>query len=476
MLTKTDFLLYLDCPLHLWAKSHDQMEEKVPNEHEKFLIKQGYEIEKLAQQFIEEVLMEEKYSPEATVSFQDEVEDGGYHARLDAFVHDPEKDIYDLYEIKSSTSVDKDNKYDATFQHLLCQDVLPINKTYLLHLNGEYVKNGELDISKLFVVKDMTKDIEKLQDEVKMERAKALEVMNKDLPPKDEHCFKPNDCSCSQLCHPDLHKSPIYDLPYGNKKKYQSLLQMGCSSLVEIPDDFKLSLRQETLVCSAKQDSPVIKAEEIKKELNKLVYPLYFLDYETFNSALPLYNGQKPYQQTVFQYSLHILDSPNGKLKHEEFLWLGNEDPSKALCEQLVKDVGTKGSVIVWNKGFEMGRNKELAEFQPKFAKQLLDINKRVFDLMEIFSKCLYVDYKFHGSCSIKNVLPVLVPSLSYKDLTINQGDQAMMTWYNLVHGEISKGKNFGVKKQAMAGSLLEYCKLDTLAMVEIWKHLVGVI
>jgi hypothetical protein len=476
MLTKTDFLLYLDCPLHLWAKSHGQAEEKKPNEHEKFLIKQGYEIEKLAQQFIEEVLMEEKYSSEATVSFQDEVEDSGYHARLDAFVHDPEKDIYDLYEIKSSISVDKSNKYDATFQHLLCQDVLPINKTYLLHLNGEYVKKGELNISKLFVVKDMSKDIEKLQDEVKRERAKALAVMNSNEPPKDEHCFKPNVCSCSQLCHPDLHDSPIYDLPYGNKKKYQSLLQMGCSSLVEIPDDFKLSLRQETLVCSAKQGLPVIKAEEIKKELNKLVYPLYFLDYETFNSALPLYNGHKPYQQIVFQYSLHILDSPDGELKHEEFLWLKNEDPSRAICEQLVKDVGTKGSVIVWNKGFEMGRNKELAEFQPKFAKQLLGVNKRVFDLMEVFSKCLYVDYKFHGSCSIKSVLPVLVPSLSYKDLTINQGDQAMMSWYDLIHGKMSKGKNFGVKKQAVAGSLLEYCKLDTLAMVEIWKHLVGVV
>ncbi|MEX2436791.1 MAG: DUF2779 domain-containing protein, partial [Candidatus Paceibacterota bacterium] len=195
--------------------------------------------------------------------------------------------------------------------------------------------------------------------------------------------------------------------------------------------------------------------------------PLYFLDYETAMSVIPLYDGTKPYQQIPFQYSLHTVEFPDSEPKHTEYLHRDSNNPVPNLLENLRKDIGNKGSIIVWFKAFETRRNDEMGEIMPKYKEFLEDLNNRVVDLMDPFSNGWFVDKNFKGSSSIKNVLPVLAPDLSYKDLEVQEGGAAQRLWMENVFNNDGNKDN-----EKLFFDLIEYCKLDTLAMVKIWQTL----
>lgn len=463
-LTKSNFLTFLESPLHLWASVNNKQENRTFSVYDQLIAKQGYEVEALAKEFLQQKVARE-YPAGSTIDFQYRLDDDSYEAKIDALVHDVANNTYDLYEIKSSTKVDKQNKYDATFQHLIGKSTLPVNKTYIVHVNGEYVKNGEIDLNDFFMVVDMTEVISKLEDEVFELRTKALAIIADSNPPLEDHCYKPKTCPCLKLCHPNLDEHSVYDLSWWKVGQYEKLVANGYQHLQDIPETEELNPKQLLQIRSIKQNQAIVDNEGVQRELGNLTFPLYFLDYETINPAIPVFDGYKPYQHIIFQYSLHVMENPDDEeLKHYEFLETQKIDPSKKITEELLKVIGTEGSVIVWNKSFECGRNKELGLLQPMYADELGGINERVFDLMEIFSKGLYVDYRFHGSASIKKVLPVLVPNLSYADLEIGEGATAMTKWWKMVNGDAAKDQT--------ARDLLKYCELDTWAMVEIWRKL----
>ncbi len=471
-LTKPNFLTFLDSPLHLWAEVNNQLEDKELSVYDQLIAKQGYKVEKLAKKFLEQKLKNE-YPGGSTIEFQYQLTDGSYEAKIDALVHDAVNNTYDLYEIKSSTKIDKQHKYDVTFQYLIGKATLPINKTYLVHINSDYVKNRELNLNQFFVIEDMKVVIDKLEDEVFRLRSDALEIINLTKPPLESHCYKPKTCPCKNLCHPDLSEYPVYDLSWWKAGQYEKLVAKGYQDLIDVSKEDELNPKQLLQLRSIKQNKPIIDSEGIKRELGNLTFPLYFLDYETYGSAVPIFDGYKPYQHIVFQYSLHVLETPDSKeLKHFEFLETRKQDPSENITKALLSVIGDNGSIIVWNKNFECKRNEELAQLQPLYADELLALNERVYGLMEIFKDGLYVDYRFHGSASIKKVLPVLVPELSYDGMEIGEGATAMTKWWEMVNGFGTKNKYFSGKKQTIAWNLLKYCELDTLAMVEIWRVL----
>ena len=434
-LTKSNFLTFLDSPLHLWASVNNKQENRTFSVYDQLIAKQGYEVEALAKEFLQQKVARE-YPAGSTIDFQYQLTDGSYEAKIDVLIHNVVNNTYDLYEIKSSTKIDKQNKYDVTFQHLIAKSTLPVNKTYLVHVNSDYVKNGEIDVSEFFVIVDMSEVILKLENEVFQLRNQALAVTTDGNPPLESHCYKPNDCPCLKLCHPNLSEHPVYDLSWWKVGQYEKLVASGYQHLQDIPETEELNPKQILQIRSIKQNQPIIDYEGVQRELVNLTFPLYFFDYETINPAIPAFDGYKPYQHIVFQYSLHVMENPDdSELKHYEFLMTDKREPSKEITEELLKVIGSKGSVIVWNKSFERGRNKELGLLQPMYADEFALINERIFDLMEIFSKGLYVDYRFHGSASIKKVLPVLVPNLSYADLEIGEGATAMTKWWEMVNG-----------------------------------------
>ena len=248
-------------------------------------------------------------------------------------------------------------------------------------------------------------------------------------------------------------------------KKFD-LYQKGILELTDIPDDYPLNTNQHLQVESEKTGKTFINNPEIKKFVRSLNYPLYFLDFETFQSAIPLFDRSKSYQQTVFQYSLHILDKPGGTLQHKEFLAEPKGDPRIPFIKQLIKDLDTAGDIVVYNRGFETSRLREIATFFPQYTAQVQAINSRVIDLMIPFSKKYYYTPEMKGSYSIKKVLPSLVPQFSYDDMDINNGMAASLSYENLYY-EKDQAVIDKTKKD-----LLEYCQLDTLAMVEILKVL----
>jgi hypothetical protein len=465
-LTKSDFLSFLEAPMHLWAKKNFAIKKDMTtfNAH---LIKQGYEVEKLAKQYLKLYISE---NPEySELIWQKSYCYKNYQIKIDALLYNSNLQTYDIYEIKSSTSIKKENLSDVTFQYLILKELLPIINIYILHLDKDYIRQGELNIQQLFIAKKVNKEVYKTQEEINKQRKVALEIIQQPFSAKIATCNKPKSCPCPELCHPQLPDFSIYNIPRLHKTKIETLKQKKILAIKDIPDDFDLSDKQLPIVSSIKSGYPILKRKELKDELSKLMFPLYFLDYETYNAAIPLFDKYKPQQQIIFQYSLHIVDSPNSPMLHYEFLALDKNDPCPSLLESLKQNIEKIGSIIVWNKAFEITRNKEMALRYPKYADFLNELNNRIYDLSDPINNGLYIHPGFKGSWSIKNVLPIMASHLSYKSLDIQKGDEAMLSWWSLTHGNINNNQ-LANEQQTIAKSLLEYCKLDTLAMVEIWN------
>jgi hypothetical protein len=259
----------------------------------------------------------------------------------------------------------------------------------------------------------------------------------------------------------------VHDLSRISKKKLDLLIDRGILDLNDIPDEFELTDNQKNQALAYKQQKPMISIENIKKELDALMFPLYFFDYEAFGPAIPAFNGYGAYKQIPFQFSLHILRGSDAPLDHVEFLHDELSDPSEKVVELLQKTVPAGGTVIVWNKSFEMMVNKEIGTRLPKHALYFEEFNKRIYDLMDIFHDQHYVHHGFRGKCSIKKVLPTLDAELRYDGLDIQEGGQAADAWWRMVAADTPSEE-----KWKIAHDLKVYCGLDTYAMYAIWPHL----
>lgn len=391
--------------------------------------------------------------------------------RSDILKYNEKEKNWDIYEVKSSTEIKEDQHIpDLCFQKITFEkDDIKIGKTYLITINSEYVREGEIEPEKFLTLTDVSEQVENYRSTAEANIPKALQLIAQMENPSVEigkHCKSPFECPLKNICWSFLPDYSIYDLKKLSDSKLQALKEMGILELTDIPDDFDLTDAQKDQLQVAKTKTPIINKDTIADEMNSLDYPLYFLDYETYNPAIPLFDGTKPYQQICFQYSLHVVRSKNSEAEHFEFLQTEKENPMKNLLASLRKNMGETGSVIVWNRPFESSRNKEMAEQNPEHADFLESINNRMFDLMTIFRNRHYVHPLFKGSHSLKKVLPVLAPELSHSNLEeIQQGGIASLHWFKHVF------KNSPEKDRTIK-NLLEYCKLDTWAMVMIWKKL----
>ena len=469
IINKSDFMLYLDAPRHLWAKKHNQYKRK-EDDFSKHLSTQGYEVEKLAEKYIREYLIPKYNIDPSDFLSQPTKTDEHYEARTDFLLKNSKTGKWDMYEVKSSTSVKKEHKYDATFQVLVFEKHYDIGDIYILHPNKEYIKDGDISLPELFIAENVNQLVEKLREEVMLERYNAYVLAKAKHVEATMECNKPGTCPCINLCHPNLPEYSIYNIGRlsGSKKKIRELVDNKIINIVDVPEDFPLTSKQRTQVDIAQSGQTIFLNKPIQKKLDKLIYPLYFIDYETFNPAVPIHNGYKPYTHITFQYSLHIMRDENSKeLEHYEYINTDQKDPIPNFIKSLQKIIGDKGSIITWNDTFEKGRNKEMGEIYPKCAKVCENMNERMFDLMKIFQDQLYAVPEFKGSYSLKNILPVLVPHLSYEGMDIGEGATAMIAWRDMVYGDLKKEEQEKIKQ-----NLLKYCQLDTLAMVEIFNHI----
>ena len=460
-LSKSDYQLHLEAPMHLWAYKHGQI-QKQPTEFEIHIMNQGYEVEGLAKKYLEDFVVNSENGED--VQFQRTFTDNQFIARTDALIYKPEINSFDLYEIKSSTSLKPEHIIDAAFQFLIVNKEIKINHVFILHMNKDYVRIGNLNLENIFVSEDVTDKVQEILMDIDIKRKEALVVAQQTKSKDIQHCYKPKDCPCPDLCHPVLPEYSIYDIPGIRENKKILLLDQGIIEIKDVPSAFSLNDKQRKIVEVAKAREPFIDPKSIKREFEHFEYPLYFLDYETFLSAIPLFDRYHPQQQTVFQYSLHKMETLDRGVTHAEHLSITKDDPSKSLVESLIREIGDSGTVFVWNKTFEVSCNKKLAVIHPDHADFFEKLNERIYDLGDFINYSMYIHPNFKGSWSIKNVLPVMVPELSYSDMEIGKGDQAMMAWWRLINDELPTDEAEMTKM-----ALLEYCKLDTLAMVKIF-------
>lgn len=482
MLTKSDYLRYIQCQKLLWTYKHDKDLIPKPSETAQATFDQGYEVEDCARtlfgkgkevknNFLKGKQETQKYANGGEkLIFQATAMPEDLLARADILKYNIKTKSWDIYEVKSSTEVKEEHVPDLCFQKIAFErDGYKIGKTYLVHINSKYIRKGKIDPKKLFTIEDIGDQVENYRSTAEANIPKALKLISKTGSPSCEigkQCKHPYGCPLKDICWSFLPKYSIYDLKRVSDSKIQAFKDMGILEITDVPDDFELSESQINQIQVAKTGEKIVDKEAIIRTINSLEYPLYFLDYETYSSAIPLFDGTSPYTNLCFQYSLHVIGNPNGKVEHFEFLHTEHSNPVPKLLVSMQKYIGNSGSVIVWNKSFEMIRNEEMAKQYPKYANFLKSINSRVFDLMEIFRKQYYVHPDFKGSCSIKKVLPVVVPSLNHKNLEgIQEGGTASLYWFKHIF-------NNSPDKEKTIKHLLKYCDLDTLAMAEIFKQL----
>lgn len=371
-------------------------------------------------------------SSEAEILFQPTAVTVDITCRADILERDDVSGSWIINEVKAATSVKKEYPYDVAFQRICFENAgVPIAGTNLIHINNKYIRNGGIEPKKLFASENITDGVLEKMEEVKKLIPHAIKVLERTEEPDEKFLAQcPNPKTCEYM-------------------KYY---------LESLGEEMPQPEFEENLDKSG-----------IAEKLAELKYPLYFLDYETYSAAIPPFEETRPYQNIPFQYSLFVKKSPDAPAVHKEFLARKFENPVPELLSQLKQDIGPEGSVVVWNMSFEKGCNEEMARMLPDYAEFLRGVNERVFDLMLIFKlkNQLYVKSEFQGSASLKKVLPVMCPELSYDSLAIRGGEEAMLSWPIL-----TDPKTLEKEKNTLAKNMLDYCKRDTEAMVCILDKL----
>ena len=467
LLTKSDFLRFLACPPEFWLKvKHPEMlasELSIGGEHRR---QQGYEVQQLARSL-------SRFRPGNGVvfSFERAFQTSEYYARCDIVAVDETTGVIDLYETKSGASVKDEYIYDVAFQRFVCEEAgYTVGRSFVITVDTSYVRRGPIDAEQLLSITEITDVVQLHLPIVRQAAREAIAYLaTTPVPSLVAYCDAKLDCEFIKLHFPDLPEYTIFDIPTLKNEKRRELLAKGIVAITDIPDEFPLSGKQRQQVDAARAGAISIDGEAIAERIESWQYPLRFLDYETFGHALPKFEGIRPYQQMCFQYSLHTVDSPGAKPRHSYFLSRGEGDPPRALAERLRADIGENiGTVLVWSESFEKGRNREMAEMFPDLAEFFEAVNSRTVDLMKIFSEKLYSHPDFMGRSSIKRVLPVLRPDLSYRQLRIGDGDTASISWYRAATWETMPD----AERSEIVAGLETYCELDTWAMVAIFEEL----
>ena len=382
-------------------------------------------------------------------------------------------DGLEVYEVKSSTEIEDIYLDDVSFQVYILKNLgYKVKKACIVYLNNQYVRHGELDINELFIIEDVSNAIKQRVDEVQSNIDRILSNLNSKTEIKsdlDLYCFKPYDCPFWEYCTKNLPKPNVFDIRDMRNTTKLKLYKEGKISFEDLinEDISEKYLQQIDFEVNDKED--YIDKKEINEFLDSLEYPIYFFDFETYQQAIPLYDGVSPYMQIPFQYSLHCIRNENSELEHMEFLGTEGTDPRRMLAETLVKDIDSKGTVLVYNMKFEKTVLKKLAILYPDLSDDLIRIHDSIIDLMIPFKEREYYSKSMKGSYSIKYVLPALFPddpNLNYHNLKlIHNGSEAMNAFNTL--------PDYNDEQRAIIRkNLLEYCKLDTFAMVKIWQKL----
>lgn len=484
-LSKTLILKGMQCPRALWLSKNPPDFTFPPQPDLEARYAAGTEVGLLAQQlfpggvevpFAGLSVAEQIEQTQALIAAGCEViyeasfEFAGIFVKVDILVRDAQGDKvgWQLHEVKMATSVKPVNLADVAIQYYVLNGCgLQISAAYLVHIDNQYVRQGDLDVQQLFVGDDVFDAVLELQAELP-ERIAALRatLSGTDEPAIDigPHCHDPYDCDFIPWCWRHIPENSVFDLRGRGIEKFD-YYRRGIIRFEELPlHELNSAQRQQVEATLTRQD--FINPIGVQKFLDSLWYPLCHLDFESFSSPIPRFDGTRPYQQIPFQFSLHIQSAPGAEPEHHAYLTAPKLDPRRELIERLLALIPADACVLTYNQVFEKGVLRQLAELFPDLAPSIERRIENVRDLMLPFRRRDVYYWQMAGSYSIKQVLPALVPELTYAGLEIADGQAAMQAYHLMC--ELEPGEEL----ERLRAAMLRYCELDTLAMVRILGEL----
>ena len=481
-LSKSRYLNGMQCPRLLWVAVNDAGRLPPVDAATQQAFDQGHYVEELAHRLYpaglnlySDNLSENLRETKASLPLRQPLFEAGFsvnrlYCRVD-ILNPVGADDWDIIEVKSTTEIRDEHLHDVAFQQYCCKLAgLSVAHCRIMYLNKDYVKQGEIDPQQLFISEDVTDRLEVFSSGIEERIADMLvSISSEDCPESaiGQRCNSPYPCLLQEECWAHLPEHHVMTLYYG-KKLGEELLGKGILHIGDIPQDVALNFRQqiqkECVVCGKEH----INRREIRKFLEGLVYPLYFMDFETFTTAVPIYDGTHPYQNIPFQFSVHAVQRPGAAPQHLSYLAEGKDDPRPAFLAALKEAIGPQGTVLVYYEPFERSRLKELAEAFPKYRKWIDGILARTVDLITPFKDFSYYHPSQKGSASIKKVMPALT-DLSYDEMAIAEGEMASLKYMEATFKDIS-----AEERQKIHADLLAYCEQDTGGMVRIVEKLVA--
>ncbi|MBL7888335.1 MAG: DUF2779 domain-containing protein [Bacteroidia bacterium] len=374
------------------------------------------------------------------------------------------------YEVKSSVKISNTYLLDASLQYwVITNSGIALEDISLVTLNSKYVRKGELNIQDLFAKTSVLKDVLKNQVFIS-EKAPELKTVALSAAMPDmaigEQCFSPYGCDFMGTCWKNVPKGSVFEISGLPKAEQFALYSSGIRLIDEIPAKNALDKNVNIHLKSLKADEVYLEKERLTDFISKLRYPLYFMDFETFMPAVPIYEGTKPYQHIPFQYSIHYYEKEGGELRHVDFLAEHGKDPRRAFLKNLLEHLKGAEVILVYDALMERNVLNGLKKDFPEFLGNIDLILSKLLDLMQVFQERIFYHPLMKNSHSIKNVLPALVPGLGYENLSISSGSIAMIAFEKL-QNEQDMFKALEIREQ-----LIEYCKLDTFAMVKLLEVL----
>ncbi len=481
-LSKSKFLSGLQCRKRLYFEVHAPDLASPPDASRQARLDAGTAVGDLARQrFPGGVLVEIDYRrptealqrtaqlvQDATVPaiFEGAFQADGVLIRVDILQRAADAEgTWRLVEVKSSTRAKEVHLPDLAIQaHVLENAGIKLGGVALMYLNTDYIyKGGALDLEKLFVIQDLSREGEAYRTQVPARLAEMKGTVSSPHAPAIEpgsHCWAPYECPFWDHCTQDKPDRWIYHLP-GDGRVADEFVAQGLQTIDDIPADARLNVMQQRVKNNVEWVGP-----GLKRALKSVRHPVHHVDFETYMPAIPRYKGTRPYQAIPVQWSNHV-ESADGEVRQDEFLCREATDPREDLARAFLESVGLEGSICVYSP-FERSVLEQLAQDVSTLRDDLKAVIRRLWDLLAVLREHYYHP-AFNGSYSIKTVVPALVPDLAYGDLDIQEGATAAHLYERMVFQETD-----WVEQARIREALLAYCRRDTLAMLEIRRALLS--
>jgi predicted RecB family nuclease len=478
-ISKSKFAAGCQCLKRLYLQVHDPKLAAEPDDAADAIIAQGREVGMLARKLFPggievcftkldqaiRTTRELLANPEVPAIFEGVFEHDGVLVRVDVLQRRKEN-LWRLLEVKSASDMKDYHVQDVAIQsYVISRSGLKLTSSWLVHINRRYVLTGTtVDPRQLFSFRNLTQRAQNFEPELVLRLREQFQVLAApEAPdvPTGLHCINPVVCEFFTHCNAPMPHDHICYIPRLHASTMAKLEEMDVQSIHDIPADFDLSEIQRR-ACTAIQTGQPWFSPDLKREFESLEFPLYFMDFETVNRAIPRFLGMRPYDYLPFQWSVHVQRKPDGTPEHFEFLAMDGADPRTPFISSLCEALRDTGSVIVYNQQFESERLWELAGWLPEYTDRIRAIQRRLWDLLPVVRNHIYHP-AFGGSFSLKAVLPALVPSMTYAGMEVPDGRAAGLAWESLIRRNVSKSE-----QQAKRKALLDYCGQDTLAMVRL--------